>query len=344
MANNPFDPPLVQIKKDLERGGLAGANKGFGSVRSSSPTTRTAPGPQNLSELRDVDPSTTPTDGQVLVWDDAEGLWVDKTPNLDWLADVDTTTVPPTNSQTLVFDLASGLWKPGTISGGGGGGGGGTNKDRRWTAGSAETSVDEFNDSALDAAWVRVDGTGAVLANATWTEDGDALSVVSNGTDTTAVIHGMMRPLSGAGGALVAGDAFITCLTLTGTASYAMGGLVLSDGVTFGVGKQIISLNYTSTSASQNNDVRQGANWTISASVGAIASSPGVPTFVRLVMVSANVWRCDISPDGVSWIKGTATLAYTITPTHVGLHKTTWGTATKGITSYEFLRRVAGVT
>lgn len=340
-----FEARSVKTQRVLSKMGALSATGGAGtSPQRPAEVIRFG----RLSDLVDVDvASVNPVEGDALIWDDIDGVWVPGSTttalvNLDELTDVDLGT-PPTNGQTLVFDLVSGLWKPGTISGGGGGG---TNKDRRWTVGSAETSVDEFNDSALDVAWVRVDGTGAVLANATWTEDGDALSVISNGADTAAVIHGMMRPLSGAGGALVAGDAFITCLTLMGAAltNYTMGGLVLSDGVTFGAGAQIVSLSYTDTTAKQANDVRQSANWAISTSAGMVTSSPGVPTFVRLVMMSANVWRCDISPDGVLWIKGTATLAYAMTPTHVGFHKTTWGSAVNGVTSYEFLRRVSGVT
>lgn len=75
MANNPFDPPIIQVKKTLERGGLAGANKGFGSVRSSSPPSRPAPGPQALDELDDVD-VTGIEDGQVLVWDETAEMWL----------------------------------------------------------------------------------------------------------------------------------------------------------------------------------------------------------------------------------------------------------------------------
>jgi hypothetical protein len=41
---------------------------------------------------------------------------------IDLLTDVDTTTTPPTNGQVLMWDNAAGLWKPGTAAGGGGGG------------------------------------------------------------------------------------------------------------------------------------------------------------------------------------------------------------------------------
>lgn len=88
MANNPFDPQIIQVKRTLERGGMAGANKGFGSVRSSSPSSRPAPGPQSLDELDDVDIAEEPTHGD-----------------------------------TLVYNAITGLWEPGAGGGGGGGGG-----------------------------------------------------------------------------------------------------------------------------------------------------------------------------------------------------------------------------
>lgn len=75
MANNPFDPQIIQVKKTLERGGMAGANRGFGSVRGSSPSSRPAPGPQTIDELDDVD-TTDIEDGQALLWSESEGLFL----------------------------------------------------------------------------------------------------------------------------------------------------------------------------------------------------------------------------------------------------------------------------
>ena len=42
--------------------------------------------------------------------------------SINALSDVDTATTTPTNGQALVWESASSLWKPGTVSGGGGGG------------------------------------------------------------------------------------------------------------------------------------------------------------------------------------------------------------------------------
>jgi hypothetical protein len=48
--------------------------------------------------------------------------------------------------------------------------------------------------------------------------------------------------------------------------------------------------------------------------------------------------------DDAAWIKGPNTLTYSVTPTHVGLLASSWGTSTRGAVSYELLRRVSGIT
>lgn len=96
MANNPFDPPIVQVKKTLSRGGIDTVNRGYGSLKSGTERTRPAPPADqteawsaNLADLDDVDMSTPPTSGQALLYNDVTEKWV-----------------------------------PGSVSGGGGGGGG----------------------------------------------------------------------------------------------------------------------------------------------------------------------------------------------------------------------------
>ena len=76
MASNPFDPPLVKVKRTLERGGLASANDGFGSIRSQPPKTRSAPRVNKLGQLEDVTIATEPTANQTLVYDPILQIWV----------------------------------------------------------------------------------------------------------------------------------------------------------------------------------------------------------------------------------------------------------------------------
>lgn len=227
-------------------------------------------------------------------------------------------------------------------------GGGTTLYDRRWAVGSGETSIDEFNDSSLDAAWTRVDGTGAASGNCSWTEGADVLSLKNEGGDTTSALHGLVRALSGVGGAPSTGDAYVTCLTLFGqvSLSFIMGGIILSDGTTHGSGNQVFSLCYSDSSAAtrQTNETRHHTNWTtVGGDSADLYSQPGTRTFVRLVKLASNTWRTDISPDGVQWLIGSTTTK-TITPTHVGLLSSSWGTSTKGVTSYEFFRKVTGIS
>lgn len=225
------------------------------------------------------------------------------------------------------------------------GGGGATIMDRRWNTGPGETSVDEFNDDTLDAAWVRVDGTGAASGNADWTEGADVLSALNKGGDTAAKFHALLRPLSGAGGSLANGDGFITCVDMfAATANAAFAGLVFTDGTTFGSGKQI----WAEVGATTAGTTLQTYSWTtfgtVGSSAGAIGDLPRMKVFCRLALISANTWRADFSPDGVTWIKGTATVAQTMTATHVGFFSSSYGNATSHIASYEFIRRVSGVT
>jgi hypothetical protein len=227
------------------------------------------------------------------------------------------------------------------------GGGGSTVKDRRWTAAATSTSIDEFNDDTLDAAWVRVDGTGAASGNLTWTEGADVLSAFNTGGDTASCFHAILRPLTGAGGSMAAGDAFISCVTIWAPiADFTFGGLVLTDGTTFGSGNQVASIlgqRSTGTAGLQSTPITNfNADGTPAGALPAMNSVQRL--YHRLAMLAANTWRSDFSADGVSWYKGTANLSKTMTPTHVGFLSSSYGTATKHIASYEFLRRVSGVT
>lgn len=125
MANNPFDPPIVQVKKTLNRGGLGTVNRGYGSLKSSTRKVRQAP------------PAEQPE------W------WPE---NLSELGDVDTVTVPPTFGQTLVWNGTQ--WVPGS----GGGGGGSTAgcsiyRNASWSAPTTGTNVQAqipFDSLAVD--------------------------------------------------------------------------------------------------------------------------------------------------------------------------------------------------
>lgn len=224
-----------------------------------------------------------------------------------------------------------------------GGSGGGTVKDRRWTVPSGATSIDEFNDDSLDAAWVRVDGANAPAANVTWAEGGDTLSAKQTLVDTGNALHGLMRPI---GTSMAVGDAFITALRIFGKSgvAYSISGLVLADGVTYGSGTQLATeCYYDSTGPNYNWATNLYTGYTSSSSGTTTDQHIGGPTFVRLVRLGTTSWRGDRSPDGVQWFLG-PTFTATITPTYVGLFTRKPGSGVQHITTFEFLRRVSGVS
>ena len=69
------------------------------------------------------DPSTVPgaalVDGDLLQYDTTDSKFKPVQLGIDDLTDVDTTTAAPTDGQALVWDNANSQWEPGTISGGG---------------------------------------------------------------------------------------------------------------------------------------------------------------------------------------------------------------------------------
>jgi hypothetical protein len=217
--------------------------------------------------------------------------------------------------------------------------------DRMWAPASTSVSIDEFNNESLDANWVRVDSVGGA-GRAVWTEGGDVLSARVEGGDAAAELHAMMRPLSSAGGAMSPGVAFVTCVRTLGpyNTNYTMGGLVIADGITYGSGTQVVSLDFINTGG-ETHDLRNFTGYSTNpASVAGVVLPPSHPVFVRIVMTAANTWRRDWSSDGVTWVLGTATQTTTLTPAYVGVHCSSWGTATKGITNYQFLRRQTGIS
>jgi hypothetical protein len=256
------------------------------------------------------------------------------------------TLVPPggTTGQSLVKASATdGDVNWSTVSGGGGS----TIKDRRWVVAASSTSIDEFNDDSLDAAWVRVDGTGAPSGNCVWTEGADVLSMVRAGANTANAMNGIVRPI---GTAPATGDAWITCISMHGPlqTNYLVNGLVISDGTTHGAGKQIAAELISDTSAARQTAYAIAwTNWTTAGTQATVRPipPPGPPTFLRLVYKGSSQWRADSSPDGVNWILGASLVTLSsFTPSHVGFYSRDGGTGTLWVASHEFLRRTSGVS
>ena len=72
----------------------------------------------SIDDLSDVDTTTVaPTDGQALVWDNANSQWEPSTiaggvTAIDDLSDVDTSTTPPTDGQVLRWNSVATVWEP----------------------------------------------------------------------------------------------------------------------------------------------------------------------------------------------------------------------------------------
>ena len=78
----------------------------------------------SIDALNDVDTTTVPpTDGQVLVWDNANSKWEPGTvaggtvASIDDIGDVDTTTSAPSDGQTLVWNNTASQWEPADLQG-----------------------------------------------------------------------------------------------------------------------------------------------------------------------------------------------------------------------------------
>lgn len=237
---------------------------------------------------------------------------------------------------TLTYDDTAGTL---TVDAAGGGGGGSASGPDILLPG--ETSVDEFDDDTIDAAWVRVDKSGSA-GRVTWTEARGVMSADhTTASDDSNELHGLMRPL---GTAMAVGDAFVAAFRIFGApgSNYIMGGLILSDGVAHGAGNQLINLSFYG--GDQTNDLRTVTNYANGSGNSAQRSSPaGVLTHVRIVKTGATTWRLDISGNGISW-QAVDTMTWAQTPTHVGLHITNWGSTVNGSVTFEYLRRVAGVS
>lgn len=267
----------------------------------------------------------------------------------DWLqANVDEAVVYShafTTAQVLNHSIAA----TGQLIGGVGNASGG---DPRWSVETGEVSVDEFDDGVLHSSWV-------VAAHASYPggaapkylEARDALSVKygsnsgvesSTADGATTRHYGLVRPLSEIGGAMVDGDAFVTCLNPMSRAgtNYRMSGLVLStSGVS--TGEQLYIRWWTSETIG----FRRMTNWGGDTTVGTTDYSFNFrPIYMRIVRVSSTTWRHDISNNGIHWIRGSALATWNYVPTHVGFAESNWNTTTPSITSYEFLRRVSGVS
>lgn len=208
----------------------------------------------------------------------------------------------------------------------------------------ANAKDDEFLTSSLDGSWTRVDyaNSGAVTYNPNY----GMLSVKHTGGDAAQGWHALLKSMSG----LSAPVTIETCLRLQTYEGTLIAGLVITDGTTVGSGKQV-SLDH------QRSGATSFRNWTgFNAFGGELTGSPtgtgpghrSDRLFMRLTWVSANTWRAEVSPDGISWMpfnftNGLADSSHTMTPTHMGIWLSSYGTGANlgGIFTFEHFRVTA---
>ena len=198
---------------------------------------------------------------------------------------------------------------------------------------------DEFNDNSLDSAWVRVDNASDA-ANVVWTEYHDVLSMKNSGAGASLRYHALLKPLNGLSFPLTIEIA--TRHFSQYAINYFMFGVMFSDGITYGAGKQIQTRPYTYGSIATALMLSASTNINFNTEIAYFESlnyqTIGGPFYHRLIWSAANTFQVWFSPDGVSWFQNSSNIPYTITPTYVGISTSNWGNAMTTIGSIEYFR------
>jgi hypothetical protein len=170
------------------------------------------------------------------------------------------------------------------------------------------------------------------------------MSIKHTGGDASQGWHALMRSMSG----LSAPVTIQTCVSVIGyNAGTFIAGLVMADGTTVGSGKQV-------SRDDQGTGATSLRHWTGYNTFGAELSGSPTQTDVRrvdgkrhmrLTWVSANTWRGESSPDGVSWLpfnltSNQADASHTMTPTHMGIWFSSYGSGSNsgGIFTFDYFR------
>lgn len=219
---------------------------------------------------------------------------------------------------------------------GAGGGGGGTSNPWGLMADTAATVVDEF-DGVSPLTWTPV--VPAVNGgHVTWTVGNDVMSA-KFGAQTDAVSTFNTVPH-----ALAVGESVEIAASMVSARILGLVGLVILDG-TADASNLMIAGVYNDGSGFNNVIWRDG---TVAWATAGINTYFGLTYYGRslrhrLLRVTSNTWRYEISIDGVSWTNlGITDQTWPHTPSHVGFAVSAWGanTATYGdhIAAFDYLR------
>lgn len=194
------------------------------------------------------------------------------------------------------------------------------------------TDDDEFNDGSIAGAWTSL----LVSGSATWTEDDDVLSVVFD-SQTSGDAAAQIKSINGSPSSPIEIYSIVRGMT---TENHCIAGLFFSDGTT---ASSNVVVGYFNFIASPAFALTQGTFTDIQNSVlwSATLTSAGVPplVYLRFTWVSANTWRLEGSPDGVSWtVFGNSDQSDTMTPTHYGVLVSSFGGTVDKIVAFETFR------
>jgi hypothetical protein len=237
--------------------------------------------------------------------------------DLDDLTDVDTTTTPPADGQALVWDDGDSLWVPGTVSGGGGGGNISGAYDIEDTSNYTPGSLaDEFDTNTLDAKWTVIASTTTPAAGTA-----DPYANPSTGIyDLTTRSNGMLvQPRQNSGsvddvllrqsGALANGESLVFSFGMPDI------GTSVADGMIVGLALSTNS-TYDSSGTWRAMLVRGTTNYKFDFYTGSAAtvtnlrnygtqSAPvllGRRTYLRVTRRNTNDYWWMASFDGMNWI------------------------------------------
>lgn len=238
---------------------------------------------------------------------------------------------PPGNAN--LFLDGRGKW---TSPGSGSGGGGTTTAEyvRRapfYPPFTPTGDDDEFNDSSFTG-WTLVEDASP---NIVITEAHDICSIAHPGGDASAELHALMKART------VNTNDWIECYMIGAGrgANYAIGGVLMADGATYGAGTQVL----WALSSNTNGDyqLRSHTNYSVTGtntSHTSFAAAPDCGVIMRLMYLGSNSWRGYVSADGISYIKVTGDLSRTMTPTHMGFFCSTWGSAGPYNFAFRYIR------
>jgi hypothetical protein len=201
--------------------------------------------------------------------------------------------------------------------------------DRAWLGPvKPHSGDDEFRADSLDSAWTSVVSGGTSV---TLSVGGDVLSVVYANSNAVAGAV-LLKPIT-----ISSGGYIETALRTIGTGSLICG-LCFTSGTASG--STLVASSIDPSLTTNNFALRTGAinNVSGAAGVGSLKLGANPWIHLRTTWVSANTWRTEFSPDGVSWSAfGIADQSSTLTPTHMGFFYWTNGSGTN-IASFDYFR------